>query len=102
MRLTENQSRVLTSLIKRNPDATDLDLDQLLDKLSADYDWITSKASLQFTIRQLLKVNLMERCELEQRRGKSRRVLRITKLGKKVMGWTGVSSDSEDESDDPV
>lgn len=91
MRLTENQSRVLTSLIERNPDGSDLDLDQLLDKLSADYDWITSKASLQFTIRQLLKVNVMERCELEPRRGKSRRVLKITDLGKKVMGWTGAA-----------
>ncbi len=94
MRLTVNQSRVLTCLIKRNTDGSDLDLDQLLDRLSIDYDWTTSKASLQFTIRQLMKLSVMERCELDQRRGKARRILRITDLGRKVMGQAGVKEDS--------
>ena len=86
MRLTDNQIKILTVLHIGNPDGSDVDLDQLLDTLAVEYDWVTSKAALQWSIRQLMKLELVERMDREIRRHRARRLLRLTPLGLKVMG----------------
>lgn len=86
MRLTDNQLKILKILLDKNTDNSYVDLDQLLDKLAMEYDWVTSKAALQWSLRQLIKLELVERLGTELRRQRSRRVLRLTKLGLRVMG----------------
>lgn len=90
MRITENQVRVLKVLNSGIEAGVKIDLDQLLDRLYSDYNWETSKASLQFTIRQLIKNGLILRAGLEYRRRKLRRVLELTPLGVKVLGPSGI------------
>lgn len=86
MRLTDNQLKILKVLMDRNPDGSLVDLDQLLDRLAVEYDWVTSKAALQWSIRQLIKLELVERMATEVRRQRARRIIRLSDLGTKVMG----------------
>lgn len=86
MRLTDNQLKILRVLSDKNPDGSYVDLDQLLDILAVDYDWVTSKAALQWSLRQLIKLELVERLGKDVRRKRARRVLRLSPLGEKVMG----------------
>lgn len=86
MRLTDNQLKILRVLFDGNTDRTAVDLDQLLDRLAIEYDWVTSKAALQWSLRQLIKMELLERMGKETRRLRSRRLLTLTELGEKVMG----------------
>lgn len=86
MRLTDNQLKIMKILQDKNPDKSLVDLDQMLDRLSEDYDWVTSKAALQWSIRQLISLDLVERLGCETRRKRARRLLRLTKLGERVMG----------------
>lgn len=86
MRLTDNQLKILKVLMDRNPDGSLVDLDQLLDRLAVEYDWVTSKAALQWSIRQLIKLELVERMATEVRRQRARRIIKLSELGVKVMG----------------
>lgn len=86
MRLTDNQLKILKVLQDKNPDGSAVDLDQLLDKLAVEYDWVTTKAALQWSLRKLIKMDLVERMATEVRRQRSRRILMLTELGDKVMG----------------
>lgn len=86
MRLTDNQLKILHILVARNPDGSDVDLDQLLDKLAEEYDWVTTKAALQWSLRQLINLELIERMGREVRRKRARRILRLSPLGFRVMG----------------
>jgi Fe2+ or Zn2+ uptake regulation protein len=86
MRLTDNQLKILKVLQDKNDDGSYVDLDQLLDKLSVEYDWLTSKAALQWSLRKLIDLDLVERLGTDVRRHRSRRMLRLTELGTKVMG----------------
>jgi hypothetical protein len=86
MRLTENQMKILTVLNAKNEDGSYVDLDQLLDVLAVEYDWVTSKAALQWSLRQLMKLDLVERLGTELRRNRARRLLRLTETGERVMG----------------
>lgn len=86
MRLTDNQLKILRILADKNPDGSDVDLDQLLDKLAMEYDWVTTKAALQWSLRQLINLELVERMDKEIRRKRARRILRLSPLGIKVMG----------------
>lgn len=86
MRLTDNQLKILKVLSDRNADGTEVDLDQLLEVLAVEYDWVTSKAALQWSLRQLIKMELVERLGREVRRHRARRLLKLTELGVKVMG----------------
>jgi predicted transcriptional regulator len=74
MTLTEKQREILNILLKGNPDGSWVDMDQLLDRLSYE----TSKPSIQYSVRTLMKKKLMERKDLEFRRGAWRRVLAPT------------------------
>lgn len=86
MRLTDNQLKILRILSDKNPDGSDVDLDQLLDRLAMEYDWVTTKAALQWSLRQLISLELVERMEKEIRRKRARRILKLSPLGSKVMG----------------
>lgn len=86
MRLTDNQLKILRVLCGKNPDGSDVDLDQLLEYLAQDYDWITTKASLQWSLRQLINMEVVERMGTEVRRQRARRILKLSPLGIKVMG----------------
>lgn len=86
MRLTDNQLKILRVLSEKNKDGSDVDLDQLLDVLAVEYDWVTSKAALQWSLRQLIKLELVERMGKEVRRNRARRILKLSPLGMKVMG----------------
>lgn len=86
MRLTDNQLKILRILGDKNEDGSDVDLDQLLDTLAVEYDWVTSKAALQWSLRQLIKMELVERMGREVRRHRARRILKLSPLGSKVMG----------------
>mgnify|MGYP003601673652 CR=1 FL=1 len=88
MRLTDNQLKILRVTGNRNPDKSYIDLDQLLDILAVDFDWVTSKAALQWSLRQLIKLELIERLGTDIRRKRARRILRLTPLGERVMGLT--------------
>lgn len=86
MRLTDNQLKILKVLMDKNPNGTPVDLDQLLDKLAVEYDWVTSKAALQWSLRKLIELDLVVRLGTDIRRHRARRILALTDLGLKVMG----------------
>lgn len=88
MRMTTKQIAILNSLIDRNADGSALDLDQLLERLETTHRWVTTKPSLQFSLRCLIEYGLVMKEEREIRRGRKRAVLSVTDLGKKVMGRT--------------
>ena len=85
MNLTAKQTQILMVLIRANPDGTFCDIDQLLEKLDSDYDWKTTKPSLQFSIRAMIKSNTIRRAGVEHRRGRNRTVLSPTVLGYQIM-----------------
>lgn len=86
MHLTDNQLKIMRALQEKNPDGSYMDLDQLLDILATDYDWVTTKAALQWSLRKLIAMEVIERLGKDLRRHRSRRILRLTELGDKVMG----------------
>lgn len=85
MNLTTKQTQILTVLIKANPDGTFCDIDQLLERLESEHDWKTSKPSIQFSIRAMIKAKTICRASSERRRGRIRTVLAPTGLGYQVM-----------------
>lgn len=85
MRLTDNQLKILKILLDKNPDGSEVDLDQLLEILSVQYDWETSKAALQWSLRKLISLELVERRATQIRRQRARRILTLTPLGIRVM-----------------
>lgn len=87
MRVTQNQARILATLLEGNPDKSAVDLDQLIERLRDRFDWQVTKPSLQFSIRQLIENELITRGGQELRRQRNRRLLHVTDLGRQVMGW---------------
>ena len=47
---------------------------------------MTTKAAMQWALRQLISMELVERMEKEVRRKRARRILKLSGLGLKVMG----------------
>ena len=86
MRLTDKQIKTLTCIAKGNPDGSIIDLDQILDNLAEKYDWVTSKASLIFTLRILTERGFIEKLGTECRRGRNRRLFKIRELGMQMLG----------------
>lgn len=80
MRLTNKQKLLLKAICKGSGDGSPPDLDQILDNL----EYETSKESLQFSIRKLIAKGLIEKRDLEHRRGQYRRVISLTKKGYEV------------------
>ena len=82
MRFTDKQREIMSLLIRANPDGTFLDIDQLIESLS----YRTSKESLQFSIRTLIKHGMVTKAEREIRRARCRTVLVPTGLGYSAFG----------------
>lgn len=87
MRLTDKQMKALLCIARKNTDGTEIDFDQILDSLAERYDWVTSKASLAFTLRTLRERGFLQKVEeFECRRGRNRRLFKITDLGMRILG----------------
>lgn len=82
MHLTAKQIELINVIGKRNEDGGAIDLDQLLERLS----YRTSKQSIQFSIRALIKHGLIEKSASEKRRGRTRTLLSLTELGEQMVG----------------
>jgi hypothetical protein len=77
MRLTDKQIEVVCKVAAGNPDGSLIDLDELLERLS----YKPSKDSIHFSIRALVKHELVEKRGVEKRRGRQRGLLGVTVLG---------------------
>lgn len=84
MNLTDHQLQIMNVLRRGNLDGSSVDLDQLLARLEAEEGWKTNKASIQFSIRAMIRKELIEKAERETRRGRKRAVLQLTELGRKI------------------
>jgi len=73
-RMSSKQYQILDVLIRGNPDGSWIDIDQLLERLPYE----TTKPSIQHSIRILMRKGLMERKNIERRRGSDRRLLAPT------------------------
>lgn len=85
MRMTTKQIKLIQCLIQANPDGTPLDMDQLIDNLEKDHHWETSKPSLQFSLRALIKEGVVEKIGMQKRRGRRRVLIQATDLGRRMM-----------------
>lgn len=77
MRLTQKQKAILALIFVKNEDGTPVDFDQLIERLP----YCPTKDSMHFSIRALVNKGLVEKGDLEFRRGRSRRLMLITPLG---------------------
>ncbi|MET2951326.1 hypothetical protein ABXV18_24900 [Vibrio owensii] len=84
MQLTRKQREILQIIVNGNVNDEerycDVDLDQVLERIS----YKTSKESLQFSIRSLIKKDMVEKGGTECRRGKSRQTYKPTELSLKI------------------
>ena len=76
MNLTQKQKAIMALIIKANPDGSHIDIDQLLERLP----YVTSKESMQFSVRALQKKSLIEKDNVI-RRDRKRVVYKATPLG---------------------
>lgn len=67
-KLTDKQRSVLDVIKKGNSDGTNVDIDQILERI----EYTTTKESLQFSLRFLIKRGLIMKVGLQLRRGKNR------------------------------
>jgi len=81
LRVTKKQILLLTAIRRCGKYGEFPDIDQILHNLG----YKTSKSSLQFSIRALVKNNWVTKQELELRRGQSRRVLSLTQEGYRIV-----------------
>ncbi|MFP5300025.1 hypothetical protein R2R70_02265 [Cobetia sp. SIMBA_158] len=82
-RLTEKQIQII-STIRAHAEVygVDIDMNQLIESLP----YKTTKESLQFSIRALIKKGMVEKGETQTRRGRRRRTFIITAFGKTMLG----------------
>lgn len=82
-RLTVKQIQILQTINQHwLTHRQEIDVDQLLESLP----YQTTKQSMQFSIRALIKKGVILKCECEVRRGRQRRILKITDHGKRLLG----------------
>lgn len=77
MKLTQKQIQLLGIIKKANPDGTNVDMNELIDRT----DYKPSKASMQFSIRALIAKELIEKCDISKRRGRQHVSYQILPLG---------------------
>lgn len=80
--MSQKQVAIMRAIMRGNTEGDFLDLDELLTVLP----YSTSKQSLQFSIRALIKHGLVEKKPEELRRGRLRRVLAPTLLAYELFG----------------
>lgn len=78
MLLTSKQLEIVRIVATGNPDGSNTDLDEILERAS----YKPTKQAIQFTIRSLIQHELIEKVGSEKRRGRSRVVIQATPLGK--------------------
>jgi DNA-binding PadR family transcriptional regulator len=86
MHLTSKQIELLTVISRGNADGSPTDLDEVIERVS----WHPTKQSIQFSIRALLKHELIEKGAVEKRRGRNRVIIKATKIGAAHVGTTSV------------
>jgi hypothetical protein len=98
MQLTTKQISQLNVIVAGNPDGSPIDKDELLERLPYE----TSKESLQFSIRALVKRGLVTVGGKEKRRGRLRATLVPTDEARQIMGKpvAAVSSGYVTDEDD--
>lgn len=77
MNLTIKQIALLKVIHSGNADGSNVDLDEILERL--DYD--TTKQSLQFSLRALIARGLLTKAGTEKRRNRVRVTFELTSLG---------------------
>ena len=95
MHLTVKQIALMKTIGQKNEDGTALDLDQIIERLS----YTTTKASLQFSLRALIKHGLIEKLGKEVRRGRAHQLIGVTEAGQpyaKMPGWGALVVVDED------
>lgn len=85
MNLTIKQIEIMKVVVAGASEGAAVDLDQLLERLP----YKTTKESLQFSLRAIERHGLIDRSFAEHRRGRLRRLVRTTDLGRAVIGGTG-------------
>lgn len=93
--LTAKQAELLTVIAKGNGEEP-ADLDEILERIRYE----TTKASLQFSIRALIKHGFIEKAGTEKRRGRQRVVIKATELGRQMVQVGAASSQSIIETDE--
>jgi len=78
MHLTAKQQELIRVVVAANPDGSPCDLDQILERLS----YGPTKESLQFSIRALIRHELIEKKGSEVRRDRRRVLIVPTEMGK--------------------
>lgn len=81
MNLTVKQISVLRVIVAKNEDGSFVDLDQLLDRI----DYETTKASMQFSIRSLVKNGFIVKDD-DNRRGRRHVIYKPTEVAHRVLG----------------
>tara|TARA_R110000851_G_C13102760_1_gene569267 strand:- start:49347 stop:49604 length:258 start_codon:yes stop_codon:yes gene_type:complete len=76
MNMTEKQTQIMSVVVKANPDGSFVDIDQVLERIPYE----TTKESMQFSVRALIKNQLITRGDKTKRRGRSRTLLAPTEL----------------------
>ena len=94
IRFTAKQRAILEVLATGNVDGTPIDLDQILERL----EYETSKESLQFSLRSLVKHKIIEKVGREKRRNRQRVLYELTKQGRFI---TGVKEFSDELREPP-
>jgi hypothetical protein len=84
MNLTTKQIEIM-KVVAAAAASEPVDLDQLLERLT----YATTKESLQFSLRAIERHGLIDRSMAEHRRGRLRRLVAATDLGRAVVGGTG-------------
>jgi DNA-binding MarR family transcriptional regulator len=80
LRITKKQILLIAAISEVNEEGGFTDIDQILENL----EYRTSKQSLQFSLRALIKNGFAEKRGLECRRGQSRVVISLTKRGYEI------------------
>ncbi|MFT4064286.1 winged helix DNA-binding protein [Paraburkholderia sp.] len=78
MHLTTKQLELLRVIAAANSDGSACDLDEIIERINYE----TTKASIQFSIRALIKHGLIEKVGKEKRRDRQRVLIGITSEGK--------------------
>lgn len=85
MKITKVQQEVLKLIVIKNSDGTNIDIDQLLPLLSH----APSKQAFQFTIRYMIKKDMIKKAGRETRRGAGRITYEATALGLHFANYYG-------------
>lgn len=97
MSFTVKQIQILTILCRGSDEPGEkwCDIDQLLEKLETDFQWKTTKQSIQFSIRILIKKGYIVKHEKEIRRGRSRVIIAPTETGLLIAGPANNTQETE-------